>query len=142
MNKFEMRVSEDFVFAEVLNTLAQLTTSSGLHRLYQKNRKTLTWTQAESHSHAYRCIVVIVLFLQVDVWHLTSQQCPAELPADLQFIKGSYLSHSFSLFIHYSFHHSSFCPTEVVYCPLVELIRHVTKSTNSALQIFQLILNQ
>lgn len=58
-------------------------------------------THANTHSdrgsrrsHAYRCIIVIVLFLQVERWHLTSQQCPAELPADLQFIRGSYLSHS------------------------------------------------
>lgn len=64
--------------------------------------------------------------LQVDSWHLTSRQCPAELSGDLQFTRGSYLSHSFSLFIHYSALNSGISQNKVIYCPLVEHNCHTT----------------
>lgn len=109
--------------------LAWLTTPKNRPNAHlQQNANTNTWTENYRRSHAYRCIIVTVLLSQVEGWHLTSQQCPAALPADLQFITGSYLSHSLSLFIHYSALHSSSSQNEVTHCPPVEDICNMTNS--------------
>lgn len=52
--------------------------------------------------HWHRCMIVTVILSRLTTLAFRNQQCPAELPADLRFISGSYLSDFVSLFIHYS----------------------------------------
>lgn len=57
-------------------------------------------TQRQCQWH--RCMIVTVVLSRWTRLAFQNQECPAEVPADLRFIRGSYLSDSVSLFIHYS----------------------------------------